>query len=345
MKKVFVSVYDCIPGMTIAEDIYNEYGAVIITDGTVLDDFMIDRISQLGFSKIKVYDNEGDMIEVSGSELFRAQYNENLNSVKSVLHDISNGKEIDNKRVNAATSSILARINENRDIVSCITEMRATGEYLYTHCVNVSLLSMLIGKWMKFDYPRLKYLVTAAFLHDVGKSRIPQKILNKPGPLDADEFKEMKNHPAYGYKIAESIAGMNEDIRKGILLHHEREDGSGYPFGLKGDNIHEFAKIIAVADMYDAMTSNRPYKERACPFDVIETIEKDNFGILDHKVASTFLKNIASYYMGEIVKLSNGAIGEIVYINPFNISRPIVKSDNVYIDLSVETNIKIVELI
>jgi len=345
MKKVFMSVYACVPGMTIAEDIYNEYGAVIVPDGTVLDDFMIDRITQLGFTKIKIYDTEGDMIEVSGSELFRAQYNENLNSVKSVLHDISNGKEIDSKRVNATTSSILARINENKDIVTCVTEMRASGEYLYAHCVNVSLLSMLIGKWMKMEFPKLKSLVTSAFLHDVGKTKISPEILNKPGRLDADEFEEIKNHPTYGYKISENIADLNDDIRKGILLHHEREDGSGYPFGLKGESIPEFAKIIAVADVYDAMTSNRPYKERDCPFDVFETIQKDNFGILDHKITSLFLKNIASYYLGEIVKLSNGVIGEIVYINPFSISKPIVKSDNRYIDLSIEHNLKIDEMI
>ncbi len=345
MRKVFVSVFDCKPGMKIAEDIYNEYGAVIITDGTVLDEYIIDRIRYLGFTRIKAYDSVGDMIEVSGSELFRAQYNENLNSVKGVLHDISNGKQIDTQRVNTATSSILARINENRDIVSCITEMRASGEYLYTHSVNVSLLSMLIGKWLKFDYQKLKSLVTAGFLHDIGKSKVDQEILNKPGPLDADEFEEIKRHSAYGFKIVENISGMNDDILKGILMHHEREDGSGYPFGLKGDQIHETAKIIAVADIYDAMTSNRAYRERVCPFDVIESIEKDNFGILDHHVASVFLKNIASYYMGEIVKLNNGAIGEIVYINPYNISKPIVKSDNVYIDMSAENKLRIVELI
>jgi HD-GYP domain-containing protein (c-di-GMP phosphodiesterase class II) len=345
MKKVFVSVFDCKPGTRIAEDIYNEYGAIIVADGTVLDESMLDHIIKLGFTRIKAYDIDGSIIEVSDSELFRAQYNENVDSVKSILHDISNDRKIDTERVNYATSSILARINENRDIVNCISEMRAAGEYLYTHSINVSLLSMLMGKWLKYDYKRLKSLVTAGFLHDIGKSKIPPEILNKPGPLTGEEFEEVKQHCTIGYKLAETFPGMNEDILKGILQHHEREDGSGYPFGLKGDRIHETARIIAVADVYDAMTSNRYHRERICPFDVIEHMEKDNFGILDHRISSTFLKNIASYYIGELVKLSNGELGEIVHINPHNISRPIVRSGNKYIDLSTESKIRIAELL
>jgi putative nucleotidyltransferase with HDIG domain len=223
--------------------------------------------------------------------------------------------------------------------------MREADEYTYTHSVNVSLLSMLIGKWLKLDYYSIKSLVSAGLLHDIGKGKISPDILNKPGALTDDEFEEIKKHPAYGYQIAEKIPEVSDDILKAILMHHEREDGSGYPLGLKSEQIHDFAKIVAVADVYDAMTSNRAYRTMICPFDVIESIEKDNFGTLDHRVVSVFLKNIASYYMGDFVKLSNGDIGEIVYINPFNISKPIIRAANSYIDLSNEKKLKILELI
>lgn len=345
MIRVFVSINDCKPGMKIAEDIYNEYGAVIIPDGTVLEGYAYERIKKLGIVRVRIYDDSNKMIEVSGSDLFRAQYKENLNAVKSVLHDISTGKQIDSQRVDQTTDSILSRINENSEIVSCINEMRTTDEYLYSHSVNVALLCMLIGKWLKFDYKKLKSLITAGFLHDLGKSRIPPEILNKPGALSKEEYEEMKKHPVYGYKIAEGLAGLNEDILKGILLHHEREDGSGYPFSLKSDKIHEFAKIIAVADIYDAMTSTRVYRKKQCPFDVIEVISVDNFSTLDNRVTSVFLKNIASYYIGESVRLSNGVLGEIVYINPFNISRPLVKTGDAYIDLATQKNLTITEMI
>ena len=345
MKKVFVSVGNCQPGMQIAENIFNEYGAIIIAENTILDDFIIERIKGLGLVKIKIFDHNDDMILVSGTELFRAQYNENLNNVKSILHDISTGKDIDAARVNQATDSILNRINENRDIVNCINEMRETDEYLYTHSINVSFLAMLIGKWLKYDYYSIKSLVSAGFLHDIGKGRIDAKILSKPGALTKEEFEEMKKHPVYGFKLAEEMNGLNDDILKGILLHHERDDGSGYPFGMKGDQIHHFAKIIAVADTYDAMTSNRAYRHMECPFDVLEQLEKGCFGKLDHRVVNTFIKNIASYYMGDFVRLSTGEIGEIVYINPYNVSKPIVKTDDIYIDLANEKQVKILELI
>jgi len=344
MRKIYIGVHDCRPGMKVAEDIFNEYGTLVAADGMVLDEHIISRIAGLGFNRIKVYDSGENIIEVSNSDLFRAQYDENVKYVKSILHDISSGKEIDAERVNYATSSILSKVNENREIVSCISEMRAAGDYLYTHSINVALLSMLLGKWLKYDYLRLKSLVTSAFLHDIGKSRIPSEILNKPGTLDENEFAEIKKHCVIGYKLAESFPGMDEDILKGILQHHEREDGSGYPFGLRGDRIHEIAKIIAVADIYDAMTSNRFYKERACPFDVIDYIEKEHLGTLDHRITSTFLKNIASYYIGEHVILSSGDTGEIVYINPYHISRPIVKCGDKYVDLSAERSVKIAEM-
>jgi HD-GYP domain-containing protein (c-di-GMP phosphodiesterase class II) len=331
--------------MRIAEDIYNEYGAIIIPDGTVLEDYVIEHIKKLGINKIRVYDNTGEMIEVSGADLFRAQYKENLNAVKSVLHDISAGRQIDSQSVDQTTRSILSRINENNEIVSCLNEMRSTGEYLYSHSVNVALLCMLIGKWLKFDYMKLKSLITAGFLHDIGKTRIAPEILNKPGPLSIEEFEEVKKHPVHGYKIAENAEGLNDDILKGILMHHEREDGSGYPFSLKGDKIHEFGKIVAVADVYDAMTSTRVYKEKQCPFDVIEVISVDHFNTLDNRITSVFLKNIASYYLGEPIRLNNGMTGEIVHINPFNISRPIIKSGNTYIDLVTKKDWKITELL
>jgi HD-GYP domain-containing protein (c-di-GMP phosphodiesterase class II) len=345
MKKVFVSVEECIPGMQIAETVFNDYGAVIVAENTILDEHMLSKINKLGIIKIKVYDQVNEMIMVSGTELFRAQYNESVNTVKDILHDISSGKNIDIKKVNAVSDSIISRINENRDIVSSINQMRSADEYTYTHSVNVSLLCMLIGKWSKFDFQKVKSLVYAGFLHDVGKGRIPIEILNKPGALTKDEFEEMKKHSQYGYKIVENIPNLDDGILKGILMHHERDDGSGYPYGLKGDQIHEFAKIIAVADIYDAMTSNRSYREKESPFEVFELMEKDTFGVLDHKVTSIFLNNIASYYIGDIVKLSTGDIGEIVYINPTHISQPIVKVDNIYIDLAFERHIKVLEII
>ena len=345
MKKVFVSVEECAAGMKMAETIFNDYGAVIVAEDTILDNHIIEKVKRLGIIKIKVYDSSNENIIVSGTELFRAQYSENIDTVKDMLHDISTGKDIDVKKVNEVSDSIITRINENSDIVSCINQMRTADEYTYSHSINVSLICMLIGKWLKFDFYKVKELVQAGLLHDIGKGRIAPEILNKPGALSHDEYEEMKMHTLYGFRIAEKIPNINENILNGILMHHEREDGSGYPLNLKGDQVCEFSKIIAVADIYDAMTSNRAYRSKESPFEVFELMEKDAFGVLDQRVITAFLKNIGSYYIGDFVKINTGAIGEIVYINPMHVSQPILRVDGIYIDLALEKNIKIIELI
>ena len=195
MRKVFVSVYECIPGMMMAETIFNEYGAIIVAENTILDTHLIRKLDNLGFLKVKIYDQTSNVVTASSSEIFKAQYSENVDAVKDILHDISIGKNINIESVNNVSDSIFVRINENRDIVGCMNQIRSVDEYTYAHSVNVSLLSMLIGKWMKFDLRKVKLLVQAGLLHDIGKSKVPPEILNKPGELTHDEFEEIKKHP------------------------------------------------------------------------------------------------------------------------------------------------------
>ncbi|MCR4437033.1 MAG: HD domain-containing protein [Clostridiales bacterium] len=265
MRKVFVGIYEAVEGMQTAETIFNEYGAVIVSENTILDEYIIKKLKNLHISKIKVYSPEEDIIAANDSELFKVQYNENVEIIKDVLWDISSGKSVDIKKVEAVSESIFARINENRDIVNCLNQMRSIEEYTYTHSVNVSLLAMLIGKWMRYDSATIKQLVQAGLLHDVEKSKISPEILNKQSNLDKKEYEEIKKHPVYGYRLIENLADMDRETCLGVLMHHEREDGSGYPAGVKGTHIHPFAKIIAVADIYDAMTSNRAYREKSPP--------------------------------------------------------------------------------
>lgn len=345
MRGTNISVNDCQPGMKMAETIFNQYGAVIVGEGTILDQHLISKIQRLGIDKIKIIDFTEKSLRDNSFEIFKAQYNENLGTVKSILHDISIGKNVDVVKINKVARSISMKINDNRDIVNSINQIRQVDEYTYTHSLNVSMLCMLIGKWLKYDLKNLGMLIQAGLLHDIGKGKIDPEIINKPLPLDDDEYEIMKKHTLYGYMLTEGLAGINEDVRKGVLMHHEREDGSGYPLGAKGDQIHGFAKIIAVADIYDAMTSNRSYRHRQSPFEVFEMMENNTFGILDTRVVKVFLGNMAAYYIGDFVKLNTGNIGEIVYINPMRISQPIVRVKDIYTDLAEETKIKILELV
>lgn len=345
MKGITISVNDCQPGMKMAETIYNQYGAVIVGEGTILDQHLILKIQRLGIDNIKIYSLTDKNLRGNSIEVFKEQYNENLSAVKSILHDISTGKNVDVLKINKIARSISMKVNDNRDIVNSINQIRHVDEYTYTHSLNVSMLCMLIGKWLKYDVKTLGMLIQAGLLHDIGKGKIDPVILNKPTSLDRDEYEIMKKHSLYGYMLTEGLPGINDDVRKGVLMHHEREDGSGYPLGVKGDQIHSFAKIIAVADIYDAMTSNRAYRPRESPFEVFDMMENNTFGILDTRVVKVFLGNMAAYYIGDYVRLNTGNIGEIVYINPMRISQPIIRVEDAYTDLAEETKVKILELV
>ncbi|MCX7749760.1 MAG: HD-GYP domain-containing protein [Clostridia bacterium] len=345
MRKISVSVHACEPGMEIAETIFNHYGAIIISENTILDEHLIYKLENLGITSIRVYEQEKKVIQSNTSEIFKIQYKENMEVIKDVLHDISTGKSIDLMKVDTVTNVIFDRINENRDIVRCITQIRSADEYTYAHCVNVSLLCMLIGKWLKYEPSKIKLLVQAGLLHDIGKSKVPPEILNKPGGLSKEEFEEIKKHPVLGYRIIESVPEIGKEVCMAVLMHHEKEDGSGYPVGLKGAHITDLAKIVTVADIYDAMTSKRVYKEKESPFEVWGQFQNNVFGQLSPLVVNAFLSNIAAYYIGDFVKLNTGTIGEIIYINPRDITKPILRVNDEYIDLSVTKEVKILEII
>ena len=345
MKKVLVGIEDCKPGMQMAQTVFNEYGVLIVPEDAVLDNYLIDKMKNLDIPKVNIYEHTCNEVNTKSSELITAKYKESINDVKEMFHDISSGKDISIEKVNSISESIAFRINENSDIITCINQIKNSDEYTYTHSVNVAMICMLIGKWMKYDIEKIKLLVQAALLHDIGKIKVPSEILNKPAKLTDVEFVEMRKHPVYGYRIVDEIVSINSEVKKSILMHHEREDGTGYPVGLKSSQINEFAKIIPIADIYDAMTSNRVYKLKDSPFEVFDFMENKVFGVLNQSVVHTFLNNIATYYIGNSVKLSTGDIGEIVYINPLHISQPIIKVGEEFIDLTIKTKIKVLELL
>jgi putative nucleotidyltransferase with HDIG domain len=345
MKTMMINIDKCIPGMKVAKWIHNEYGAIIVARDTILDDHIINKLKNLYIDKIMIYDETDNVIITNSSDAFKVQYNKNVEIIKEILHDISSGKSVDINKIDEITDSIIIKINENSDIVRCINQMRTADEYTYTHSVNVAFLCMLIGKWMNMDIDNIRMLVKAGLLHDIGKSMIDTEILNKPGLLTDQEYEEIKKHALYGYRIIEKLQGVSKEVAMGVLMHHEREDGSGYPMGIRSEQIHGYAKVIAVADTYDAMTSNRVYKEKESPFDALDEIIIKTFGTLDTKCVRAFMNNIASYYIGDRVRLNTGETAVIIYINPANISRPIVKVDEKFIDLSYDYKIRIVELL
>lgn len=334
---------DCEPGMVLASDIVNDYGAVVLYQNSILDEYSITKLLKLGLNFVKIYKNYE--FKEKKHAVIEAQYNNNLEDFKEVIWDISCGKTLEMERITEVSRSLSSNFDTINDLVTCLSKVRSINEYTYTHSLNVSLLCSLLGSWLNLGHKHIEQLSHCGILHDIGKSKISPDILNKPDKLTEEEFEKIKEHPVIGYKMLEDNKEISKDVALGILMHHEREDGSGYPFGFKSERINYYAKILAVVDTYDAMTSNRVYKKRQTPFDVLEMYESEYLTKCDAGIMLTFLRRISSYYIGTMIKLSDGTIGEIVYINSNRVSRPLIKYNDTIIDLSMNPELKIIEML
>lgn len=340
---VTLDIKSCKPGMRVSEEIINNFGAILVHKETILDDYIVNKLIRLGIDKIKVYENyEPTPHNDKDNSIV---YEEKVNDFKTVIKDLGIGKKLDTLKVQKIVSDLSENFTSINDIITNLKSNRSIDEYTYSHSLNVSLLCSLIGNWLGLSPAQKRTLSYCGLLHDIGKSKIPNEILYKPGPLTPSEYEEMKKHSLYGYKILEGNIAISRDILLAVLMHHEREDGSGYPLGLKGDRISFYAKVTAIADVFDAMTSDRVYRRRQTCFDVFEMFESEYLTKCDANILLTFLSRIASYYVGSNVKLSDGSFGEIVFINQNAISKPIVKlEDSRIVDLNMEKGLKIEEV-
>lgn len=235
---------------------------------------------------------------------------------------------------------------ESIGVINHLHMVSRQGDYTLHHSVNVALICGVLGRWLGYNERELTDLVLSGLLHDIGKTQISLEILNKPGKLSEEEMNIMQTHPSVGYKMLRENTNLSANICYGVLQHHERLDGSGYPFKIQGNQIHKYAKIIAIADIYDAMTSNSAYRTKATPFSVVEVMTEEMFNKLDATICTVFLNNVRDYFVGNIVKLSDGRNVEVVYLGQSAGTRPTVRTqDNQFIDLERRKDIQIVDLV
>ncbi|MDR1001537.1 MAG: HD-GYP domain-containing protein [Clostridiales bacterium] len=362
-----VSIKEIKPDMVLARDIVTSNGAVLLAKNTMLNNINYAKLLSAGVAYI--YVNTGSIDERTEYFAERERENSSLErqripiikrpefiafeeaviekteEAKQYILAISSGENVDMAQLNKITDDIMSKLRCKSDVLSFIGFIKESDEHTYHHSVNVSLLCNLMGRWLNLPPQELMELTTAGMLHDIGKTKIPDDVLNKKGKLTDDEFAVMKKHPVLGYRILQEQE-IPESIKLGALMHHEKMDGSGYPMGVKEKKIGNMAKIITICDIYDAMTANRVYRDRICPFEVIKTFETRVYGELDTKYLLLFLKNIAYTYIGHWVRLSDGTEAEVIFINGAQLSRPLVRTkDEKFIDLSVEKQLYIDSLI
>lgn len=343
-------------GMTVASDIFSSNNQLIITKGTVLDDRMITRLRFYNIYGLLIYrdENDNNVNEESYIEMlrntvefkkFNRTYVDTISNVENNFNNLLSGEsEIDIDELLEETNRILQEGRNGAHILEMLHGIRNYDDLTYVHSLNVSLICNIFAGWLKFSKEDTKALTLAGLLHDIGKMLIPKDIITKDGKLTDEEFKIIKTHAIKGYQALKDHP-IDIRIKYAALMHHERCDGTGYPNGFVADQIDDFAKIVAIADVYDAMTSNRRYRNAICPFDVVENFERDGFLKYDPGFLMTFMERIVQSYMHNIVRLNDGREGEVVMINKLALSRPVIRVGNHFIDLSREHKLMIEEII
>lgn len=343
--KIRKQLKDCKNGDVIAEDIYIPGRNIpIAVEGNIIDNKLIDRLIEGRVFKVLVSDQDGVRVSEKNKRLM-AEYSQDLQKYKQIFQDIASGKKVNLEEIADMSKGLMENSEDIFRVVESIVSMKDTDEYTYTHSINVALYSMMIAKWMGLDESSIEDVMKAGLLHDIGKAKVPKWILDKKGPLTEAEFEKIKEHPLIGYELCGRIDSIKSDVKEAVLLHHEKMDGSGYPQEVGSEDIGIYAKIVAVADVYDAMTSERPYKARKTPFEVFKEIKDSEYGKLDIEVKNLFLQNIAFLYVGAKVRMNTGEIGEVVFVYPHKLDRPIVKLEGGLVDISKTDKYKIKELI
>ncbi len=343
------------PGAVVAEDVLDHNGNVIIKKNTSLDKFLIQKLNIAKITCVNVKEPEDflttyfEKIKVSKTfKQFYEIYSKNFFEFKKMMDEyLSTKKPLDPDKLFEIIDDITSPFKHSKiTILDMLTVLEtAEADFLYTHSINVALICKYTAKWFRLDDEDAKALVLCGFFYDIGKFMIPNEILLKQGRLTDEEFKTIKNHTVIGYKMLQDF-NVDERIKVCSLMHHERIDGTGYPQGLVDEQIDQFAKITAILDSYEAMTSYRSYRAPLCPFTVIEIFEKDGYGKYDTGCYMTFLERMVEEYIGKEVELSDGTICVVVLINKQKYSRPMVKTnDGKYIDLTTRKDLSIKALV
>lgn len=355
IKRTYVRTRQLHAGAIIDQSIVDKTGRILIARGTVLDEYLIEALLKLGITSI--YTREGeeepedenvspetletieklkvpDRAKVQLSESVKARVSEGI----QYLYSNTNSDSFSDTANNIA-NDLMKAISDNDAIAIDINTLKVSDEYTFKHSVDVATMAMVIARKHGMSKKEVFEIGVSGLLHDLGKSQISLEILNKAGRLTEDEFAIMKQHSVIGYKILTEKNNVSKPITLGVLQHHEKINGQGYPLGLKANHICPYARILSVADIYDALVTERPYKKAFSQQDAIELIMSMT-PELDIHVIESFMKSMILYPVGCTVQLSNGEKARVVENDSHYILRPKVvslKTGKVY-DLGKDLN-------
>ena len=314
--------------MRLASNIRNNEGKVLLRAGVELNERYINYLNSLQIDIVAISDD--------GREYGLAEVKDVVNSktrkaateqVKNILLDAKESGRlvIEPQALYNTVGELTDQLLENASLVFNLVDLRTQDDYTFAHSVNVCVLAIMTGITMGYSRDQLSELGIGAILHDLGKIKIPDNVLNKPGPLTDAEFVIMKTHTTHGYELIKNTGKFDEIYAFMAIQHHEHFDGSGYPLGLKNKQIKEYSQIVAIADKFDAITADRVYRKSFPPVEAYAMCQAAAGYFVKDSVVRAFIYNIAAYPANTVVELSNGMIGVSMDTPKGNSLYPMIK--------------------
>lgn len=331
MRKISVEMIE--PGMVLAKAVYGDTGQTLLRADVEIKAQYIDYLKRVSVEYVYIRDSRIEDVNVEDPVSEETRH-EARQMVKNLVSDLqsTDREELSRKSLNIHDREIFDTVNKiidelllNKDVVTQLIDFRTKDDYLFAHSINSTILATLVAIKMRYKYKELKWLALGTMFHDIGMAVLPDEIMNKSEALTKEEYEIVTEHPQYGYDIFKKFDIFDARAGAVILQHHERFQGQGYPRGMKGDRIYPLAQIAAIADVYDALTSDRPHRPAFQPHQAIEMLMSWGEELFEINILRSFLSIVAAYPIGSHVMLSNGDSGLVVANNPGFTLWPVVR--------------------
>jgi len=340
-----ISIENAMPEMIIARDvsISEDDHLAIVYENTKLTGPMIERLKSYGIKRVTVFE-EGETNNVPAREDTKKEEvfidkpapiieeklkSEAIENIEELFNIAKFGEQAHKssmqvvKHIDSVVRQLISSVNGDKNAFVNIADLKSYDEYTYHHSLSVAVLSIAIGEKIGIKGRKLEALGKASIMHDIGKTAVPIEIINKPSKLTEGEFEIIKKHSLEGFNYLSNNSIGSQEMWQEVLLHHEKVDGTGYPLGIKGDKIPLVSRIISIADVYDALTSNRPYRQPMQPAEALEYIMANTGTHFDYDLVKLFIDSLELYPVGSIVELSNNKAA-VVKSNEYAM-RPVVQ--------------------
>ncbi len=342
MRKV--PVEDLKPGMVYDQPIYVDQSNILVAANTAISENDIKKLMTWGVSEIQTQGNlignqNDETAPVDNQARILSEYNNLLKkrkdligihqkarkAVENAYNAIRNDESFNLAEIENSVTEIISLLNENSNVFLFLYGLDEGKDYLVTHSVNVTFYAIIMGLALKYPITSLKELGIGTMLIDAGMLKMPVYIIHKQSNLTDQEYQQIKTHPLHGYKVLRQLGDLNERIANVTLQHHEQFDGKGYPRGLKGNEISEFARIAAIADSYEAQISKRSYRQKVYFYHAMRNLLSSGVNRFDPVILRIFLSRMSVYPIGSIIELNDNSVGIIIGSIPEKPLRPIIK--------------------